>query len=69
MTARVHFDISDDANWRSACGTMPSEGGTNLSLADYQVTCRKCLALMGYSIAAAEAPLTECLPDPLRRAA
>lgn len=46
---RIHFDISDYAFWRSACGTRPNANGTNLTLADNQVTCRKCLAAMGFA--------------------
>lgn len=46
----IHADISDYAHWRSVCGATPTEGGTNLSLADEQVTCKKCLRKMGYAV-------------------
>lgn len=69
MTARIHLDISGYADWRAACGTMPNEDGTNLTLADNQVTCRKCLAAMGFDVAAVATPLTEVRGDPLRRLA
>lgn len=50
MKRKIHLDISDEAAWRSACGVTPAENGRNLSVADNQVTCRKCLAAMGYVV-------------------
>jgi hypothetical protein len=54
----IHADISTEAFWRSACGARPAKDGTNLSTSDAQVTCRKCLAAMGFA--------TSLLPNPAR---
>lgn len=48
----IHYDISDYAKWRSACGARPTVDGTNLTVADYQITCVKCLKALGYEVAA-----------------
>lgn len=44
----IHYDISDSAWWRALCDAKPNAKGTNLSVADNQVTCRKCLKALGY---------------------
>jgi hypothetical protein len=48
----IHYDLSDGfgAWWRSACNATPKADGSNLTIAENQVTCRDCLKLLGYVV-------------------
>ena len=49
----IHYDLSDGqhgAFYRAACAATPKADGSNLSVADNQVTCKRCLKLMGYAV-------------------
>lgn len=52
MTPPIHFEVEllYDTTFTTACGVTPTI--KNATTDDAQVTCRKCLAEMGYDVAA-----------------
>lgn len=63
MSAPVHFEIEVlyDTTFTTACGAKNT--GKNVTIYDPQVTCRKCLAALGYETAARAELEPKELPD------
>jgi hypothetical protein len=63
----IHFDLEVlyETTFTTACG---SSAAKNVTTDEARVTCRRCLRALGYDAVPAD-QLTECQPDPIRRAA